>query len=84
MNLTWPAIGEVCWLVGCLTSQQHARVSQGQICSDEFTCSHTEIEVADQTFFLTLSQYTDSGPTSLSADPIMPGTWQGSHWSANF
>ena len=32
----------VCWLVGCLTSQQHASVSQGWIC-------HTEIEVADQT-----------------------------------
>ena len=27
----------VCWLVGCLTSQQHARVSQGRICSDNFT-----------------------------------------------
>ena len=24
------------------------------------------------------------GLTSPSADPIMPGTWQGSHWSANF
>ena len=29
-------------------------------------------------------QYADTGPTSPSADPIMPGTWQGSHWSANF
>ena len=73
-----------CWLVGCLTSQQHASVSQGQICSDHFTCCHTEIEVADQTFYLTQSQYTDNGPTSPSTDPITPGTWQGSHWSANF
>ena len=73
-----------CWLVGCLTSQQHASVSQGRICSDNFTCCHTEIEVADQTFHLTQSQYTDTGPTSPSADPITPGTWQGSHWSANF
>ena len=24
----------VCWLVGCLTSQQHASVSHGRICSD--------------------------------------------------
>ena len=71
-------------LVGCLTSQQHARVSQGRICSDNFTCCHTEIEVADPTFYLTQSQYTDTGPTSPSADPIMPGAWQGSHWSANF
>ena len=71
-------------LVGCLTSQQHAIVSQGRICSDNFTCCHTEIEVADPTFHLTQSQYTDTGPTSPSADPITPGAWQGSHWSANF
>ena len=49
-----------------------------------FTCCHTEIEVADQTFYLTRSQYTDTGPTSPSTDPITPGAWQGSHWSANF
>ena len=36
--------------VGYLTSQQHASASQGRICSDNFTCCHTEIEVADQTF----------------------------------
>ena len=34
-------------LVGCLTSQQQASVSQGRICSDNFTCCHTEIDVAD-------------------------------------
>ena len=70
--------------VGCLTSQQHASVSQLRICTDNFTCCHTEIEVADPTFYLTQSQYTDTGPTSPSADPITPGAWQGSHWSANF
>ena len=70
--------------VGCLTSQQHASVSQGRICSDNFTCCHTEIEAADQAFYLTQSQYTNTGPTSPSADPISPGAWQGSHWSANF
>ena len=43
----------VCLFVGCLMSQQHASVSQGRICSDNFTCCHTEIEVADQTFHLT-------------------------------
>ena len=74
----------VCLLVGCLSSQQHASVSQGRICTDNFTCCHTEIEAADQTFHLTQSQYTDTGPTSPSADPITPGAWQGSHWSANF
>ena len=35
-------------------------------------------EVADQTFYLTQSQYTDTGPTSPSTDPITPGAWQGS------
>ena len=75
---------DVCLLVGCLSSQQHASVSQGRICTDNFTCCHTEIEAADQTFHLTQSQYTDTGPTSPSADPITPGAWQGSDWSANF
>ena len=70
--------------VGCLTSQQHASVSQGRVCSDTFTCCHTEIEFADQTFHLTQSQYTDTAPTSPSTDPITPGAWQGSHWSTNF
>ena len=69
----------VCLLVGCLTSQQQANVSQGRICSDNYMCCHTETEVADQTFYLTQSQYTDTGPTSLSTDPITPGAWQGSH-----
>ena len=43
--------------VGCLTSQQHASVSQGWICSDNCTCCHTEMEVADQTFCLNQSLY---------------------------
>ena len=71
-------------LVGCLTSQQQASVSQGRICSDNFTCCHTEIEAADPTFYLTQSQYTDTGPTSPSADPKGQAPGQGSHWSANF
>ena len=75
--------GFVCLLVGCLTSQQHASISQGRFCTDSSTCCHTEIEVADQTFYLTQSQYTDTGPISPSADPILPGAWQGSYWSAN-
>ena len=68
----------------CLTSQQHVSVSQGRICSDNCTICHAEIEVADQTFCLTQSQYTDTGPTSLNADPEAPGAWQGGHWSARF
>ena len=81
INITKEA---VCLLVGCVTSQQHASVSQGRICSDNFTCCHIEIEVADQIFHLTQSQYTDTRPTSPSTDPITPGACQGSHWSANF
>ena len=74
----------VCWLVGCLTSQQHASVSQRRIYSENRMCCHTEIEVADPTFYLTQSQYIDTGSTSPTADPIPPGAWQGCHWSANF
>ena len=69
------------WL---LVGWHHASVSQGRICSDNFTCCHTEIEVADQTIYLTKSQYTDTGPTCPSTDLLTPGTWQGGHWSANF
>ena len=35
----------VCLLVGCLTSQQHASVSQGRICSDNFTCCHVLLRI---------------------------------------
>ena len=54
-------------------SQQHADVSLGRISPDKFMCFHTEIEVSDQTFYLTQLQYTDTGPTVASAD------LQGSH-----
>ena len=71
------------WLVGCLMSWQHATVSQEQTCSDKCSCCHTELEAADQTFYVTQSLYTDTRPTRPHADPISPGTWQGSHWTAN-
>ena len=70
-------------LVGGVTSQQHASVSQGRTCSEKSAGCHTEVDIAHQTFYLAQSQYTDTGPTSPSADPIMPGAWQGSHCSAN-
>ena len=38
-----PSLRLVCLLVGSSTSQQHASVSQGRICSDNFTCCQTEI-----------------------------------------
>ena len=65
-------------------SQQHASVSESRSGSGKFTCCHTEVEVADQTFYLTQSQYTDTRPSNPSADPMMPGAWQGSRWSVNF
>ena len=71
-------------VAGCLTSQQHAWVSQGRICSDNFTRCETEIEVADQTFYLIQTNYTDTGPTSSSVDPVIESAWQGSHYSTNF
>ena len=43
----FPSLG---LLVACLTFQQHASVSQGRVCSDNFRCCHTEIEVVDPTF----------------------------------
>ena len=74
----------VCWLVGCLTSQQHAGVSEGLRSSESCTYCHTETEVIDQTFYLTQQQYTGTGPTRPNADPNTPDAWQCSHWSANF
>ena len=54
--VTGPAVGLfVGWLV--LTSHQHDGASQGRICLDKCTCCHTEIEVANQTFYLNHSQY---------------------------
>ena len=75
----WNFVIVLLLFIGCLSSQQNVSVSQGRICTDNFTCCHTEIEAADQTFHLTQSQYTDTGLTSPR-----PGAWQGSHWSANF
>ena len=46
---------------------------RGRICSDKFTSCHTEIQIADQTFYLTQSQCTDTGSTSPSDDSITPG-----------
>ena len=64
--------GGVVFWVACLTSQQHASVSQGRICSDKFTCCHTEIKDADQTFYITQSQYTGTGSTGRRASEKIP------------
>ena len=65
----------VCLLVGCLTSQQQVSVSQGRICSDNFMCCPTEIEVADQTLYLT------QGPP-VSSRPLAPSSVRLSHQPA--
>ena len=38
--------------IGCFTSKQLTSVSQGQNCSDNCLCCHTEREVANQIFYL--------------------------------
>ena len=57
-------------LLGWLAVNVTASVSRGQICSDKCTCCHTEKQVAIRTCYLTQSQFTDTGPTSPSADPV--------------
>ena len=65
-------------------SQQHASVPQGPICSHNSTFCFSEPEVVDQTYYLTQSQCTDTRPTSPTADPFTPATWQGSHRNTIF
>ena len=62
-------------LVGWLVSLTNmlARILQGLIWADRRTCYHTETKVADQTYYHNQLQYTDTGPTSPSADPIARG-----------
>ena len=67
-----------------VTSQQHANVSQGWIWIGSCMCCHTKIEVSGQTCCFTQSQYIDTGPTSPSTGPVMPGIWQDGHWSTRF
>ena len=40
-------------VVACSASHQHARVSQGRVCPDNCTRCQTEIQVANQTCYLT-------------------------------
>ena len=64
-------------------SQQHGSVSR-ETDLLHCMCCHTETEIADETFYLILSQYSDTGLASSSTDPTAPGAWQASHWRANF
>ena len=40
-------------------------------------CWDTEMEDDDQSYYLTHLQYTDTRPTSLNTDPVMPGALKG-------
>ena len=64
---------EVCLLVGCLTSQERASVSQGRTCSDNFTCCHTEIEAAGITLYLQYHVYTSKRNVPLSESTVRMG-----------
>ena len=68
------------FLVGCLTFQLHASLFQGRICLGNFTCCHTEREIADQTFCLTQSRIlTPSHPVpALTLYHQVPG--RGATW----
>ena len=79
----WP--GQSC--AGSLAAERPSdmpSVLQRQTCTNNCVCCHTKMKVAEQTCYLTQSQYTDPRPTSPSADPITPGAWQGSEHSAKF
>ena len=68
---TWPLRPSVACLLASRPSNMLVYLRDGSV--QTFMCCHTEIEVADQTFYLTQSQYPDTWLTSSSADPIMPG-----------
>ena len=53
--------------------QQHAKCMPG---ADLLNFTRRQ-NAADQTCYITQSQYTDTGSTSSSTDPTGPGTWQG-------
>ena len=76
--------GVVGWSLNVPATHTSYSVSQGRICLENVTCCHTEIEVADQTFYFIQLQYTETGSTSPSADLISPGAWQDRHCSARF
>ena len=80
--MTGPGHGVAGCLLACLLAllPSNTLVSLGDGSAQNCTCCHAEVEAADQSFYLTHSELTDTGPTSPGADPIPPGAWQGSHW----
>ena len=77
------AVGSCLLFVVCVLSQQHVSAPPGRVGCGSCTCCHTEIEVTDQTCYLAIARFTDTGPTNPSDDPIMPSARQGGPWSAH-
>ena len=76
-----------CVFLGCLMFHQHTKYISGKKYTLIILGSVTHRPVANffyDTFYSTLSQFTDIGPTSPSTDAAMLGTWQASHQSASF
>ena len=61
----------VCWLLNVPATCEC--ISGTDLLRQVYVLPHSE--AADPTFYFTQSQYTDTGPTSPSANPIMPGAW---------
>ena len=62
----------VCWLVGWLHNVPATCEPISGTDLLNFMCRHVDIEAADQTFYFTQSQYTDTGPTDPSPDTKTP------------
>ena len=57
--------GFVSYLLACLMFQQHVSAPKRRICVHGCSRRHTEIERAEQTFYLTQSGHTDTVQTVL-------------------
>ena len=68
-------VAQNCLLVGCLTSQQHASVSQGRICSDNFTCCRYDSTPKESR----RKRDSNPGPSALEADAFPLGQRGGRH-----
>ena len=64
------------WLLGRLTSRQHAECISG---TDLLSKGNVGTEVVHKTCYPTQSLCIDTGPTRSCTDPVLPGAWQGSH-----
>ena len=82
----WPqGQGDIyCWLLAYSTSQHHCWCISLTDLLWQLHMFHTETEVAGQIIYLTQSQWTDTGQTSPSADPIRQLDWQGNSLEYQF